>query len=78
MPECMDGGEGIREDVLDPSSTYPASKPWIKILAPYKESDPRRSVLQILTSAIPFCLIWFAMLRSLDHAYWITLLLAGC
>ena len=76
MPECMDGRQGVRRDVLDPSSTCPASQPWIKILAPYQESDPRRSVLQLLTSAIPFCLIWFAMLRSLDHAYWITLLLA--
>ncbi|MEE9534616.1 MAG: fatty acid desaturase, partial [Acidimicrobiia bacterium] len=30
----------------------------------------------MLTSAVPFALIWYAMLRSLEHAYWITLLLA--
>ena len=75
------GNRGERSEPLidfaeNPTRTYSASKPWTRILAPYKESDLRRSVLQLLTSAVPFALIWYAMLRSLDHAYWITLLLA--
>jgi omega-6 fatty acid desaturase (delta-12 desaturase) len=36
----------------------------------------KRSIAQVLTTAIPFVLVWSAMLRSLDYGYWTTLLLA--
>ena len=36
----------------------------------------RRSVAQLFNTAIPFVLVWYAMLRSLDYAYWTTLLMA--
>jgi len=49
---------------------------WNEILRPYWGPDTRRSVGQLLTSAIPFALLWYAMLRSLDVGYWLTLLLA--
>ncbi len=35
-----------------------------------------RSIAQVLTTAIPFVLVWSVMLRSLDYPYWTTLLLA--
>jgi len=33
-------------------------------------------VTQLLTSAIPFAALWYAMLRSLEYNYWLTLALA--
>jgi omega-6 fatty acid desaturase (delta-12 desaturase) len=49
---------------------------WNSILRPYWGPDARKSVIQLLTSAIPFVLLWYAMLRSLEVGYWLTLLLA--
>jgi omega-6 fatty acid desaturase (delta-12 desaturase) len=49
---------------------------WNKILEPYLGADTRRSVTQILTSVIPFALLWYLAYRSLSVSYWLTLLLA--
>ena len=49
---------------------------WNRILRPYWGADTRRSVIQLLTSAVPFFVLWYAMLRSLEVGYWLTLLLA--
>ncbi len=45
------------------------------MLRPYWGADTRRSVIQLLASAIPFFVLWYAMLRSLEIGYWLTLLL---
>jgi omega-6 fatty acid desaturase (delta-12 desaturase) len=45
-------------------------------LATYRKPALKRSLAQLLTTAIPFVLLWAAMLRSLDYPYWTTLLLA--
>ncbi|HSM61166.1 MAG TPA: fatty acid desaturase [Longimicrobiales bacterium] len=49
---------------------------WNAILRPYWGADTRRSVTQLLTTAVPFALLWYAMLRSLEVGFWLTLLLA--
>ena len=49
---------------------------WNDILKPYWGADTRRSVTQLLASAVPFVLLWYAMLRSLEVGYWLTLILA--
>lgn len=49
---------------------------WSGILRPYWGADTRRSVTQLLTSAVPFVLLWYAMLRSLEVGSWLTLILA--
>ncbi len=49
---------------------------WNDILRPYWGADTGRSVTQLLTSAVPFVVLWYAMLRSLEVSYWLTLLLA--
>lgn len=49
---------------------------WNEILRPYWGADTRRSVGQLLTSVVSFALLWYAMLRSLEVGYWLTLLLA--
>ncbi len=52
------------------------SDQWRKILGPYGGADIRRSLLQILTSAGPFFVSWYAAYRALEVGYWLTLILA--
>ena len=49
---------------------------WNAILKPYWGPDNGASVRQLLTSAIPFAVLWYATLRSLEVGYWLTILLA--
>ena len=46
------------------------------MLAPYSEPDARRSLLQLMNTAVPMAGIWLAMLLLVDAAYWATLLLS--
>lgn len=46
------------------------------LVAPYLGADTRRSVLQLLTSVVPFFVLWYLAYRALDVGYWLTLLLA--
>ena len=61
-----------------PTRKYPIVKdvPWNKILAPYKKADNRLAVAQLLNTALPFFLLWYLMLRSLEVSYALTLVLA--
>jgi len=49
---------------------------WNQALAPYARPILRRSLFQLVNSAIPFFLLWLLMLGSLEYPYWMTLLLA--
>jgi omega-6 fatty acid desaturase (delta-12 desaturase) len=49
---------------------------WNAILKPYWGADTSRSLTQLLVSAGSFAILWYAMLRSLQVGYWLTLLLA--
>lgn len=49
---------------------------WTDVLAPFQASELRSSLWQLLTSAIPYALLYSAMVYSLDYGYWLTLLLA--
>ena len=49
---------------------------WNDILKPYWGADTKRSVTQLLTSAIPFAVLWYLAYRSLEVGYWLTLILA--
>jgi acyl-lipid omega-6 desaturase (Delta-12 desaturase) len=49
---------------------------WNRILEPYVGADTWRSVRQLAASVIPFVILWWLMLRSLEVGYWLTLLLA--
>jgi len=57
-------------------TTPPQRKPWTELLGPYAEPSKGRSIFQVLNSAVPFALLWFLMLVSLEFSYWIPLLLA--
>jgi len=49
---------------------------WNRILEPYLGADTGRSLRQLAASVIPFVILWWLMLRSLEVGYWLTLLLA--
>ena len=52
------------------------AKQWKTVLSPYWGGDTRRSVMQVITSAVPFFVLWYAAYRSLEVSYWLTLALA--
>jgi omega-6 fatty acid desaturase (delta-12 desaturase) len=49
---------------------------WQKIVAKYAKSDMRRSLWQIANTLIPYFVLWYLMIRSVEISYWITLPLA--
>jgi len=49
---------------------------WQSLVAKYQSPETRRSLWQLANSVIPFLLMWYAMYRSLEVGYWLTLLLA--
>ena len=49
---------------------------WNSILAPYFGPDTRRSVTQLIISAVPFFGLWTLAYWALDVSYWLTLLFA--
>jgi omega-6 fatty acid desaturase (delta-12 desaturase) len=50
--------------------------PPISKLMGYASPDVRKSVFQLLNTAIPFALMWGAMYFSLSYSYWLTLVLS--
>ena len=53
-----------------------AAAHWNRVLAPYKQPDTRRAILQVLDTGAPFVALWALMLASLQISYALTLLLA--
>ena len=51
-------------------------KQWLKILARYRDPDPRRSIRELLITAVPFFVLWVVMLLCLQYGYWLSLILA--
>jgi omega-6 fatty acid desaturase (delta-12 desaturase) len=45
-------------------------------LAPFQKSDTRRAVGQLFNTLIPYFLLWYLMIRSLEVSYALTLVLA--
>jgi omega-6 fatty acid desaturase (delta-12 desaturase) len=54
----------------------PTAREWGRIAAAYAAPDPRRSVLQLINTAVPMVAIWLAMAFTVEGAYWVTLLLS--
>jgi len=54
-----------------PSSAAPSeARRWARVLAPYAKPDPRRSVLELLVTAVPFALLWAGALLCVQHGLW--------
>jgi fatty acid desaturase len=52
------------------------ARAWAATLARYREPDPRRSVLELLATAVPFAALWLLAWACLGLGYWLSLLLA--
>lgn len=61
---------------MESSPPIPDARTLGAILAPYRSPSLRRSMTQLLSSAIPFALVWIAALLALRLGIWATLLLA--
>jgi omega-6 fatty acid desaturase (delta-12 desaturase) len=46
---------------------------WREIIAPYRNSNAWRSISQLVTTVIPFIVIFYLMYLSFGYSYWITL-----
>ncbi|HCW76768.1 MAG TPA: fatty acid desaturase [Candidatus Marinimicrobia bacterium] len=49
---------------------------WKSLISKYQSPSRWRSIWQINNTAVPFFILWFLMVLSLDWSYWITLVLA--
>ncbi|MCX6050065.1 MAG: fatty acid desaturase [Chloroflexi bacterium] len=49
---------------------------WTKMVAQYQQPDVRASIWQVITSFVPFFVVWYLMALSLQYSYILTLLLA--
>ena len=52
------------------------SVPPKSTFAAYEVPDRKRAILQVLTTIVPFGVLWATMLVTLEYGYWLTLLLA--
>jgi len=46
---------------------------WLPIMASYRHPDVRRSVLELLTTLLPFAGLWFLAWAALSVGYWLSL-----
>ena len=51
-------------------------EPWRVMIAKYQRSDLWRSIWQIINSFAPYFILLYAMYRSLEVSYWLTLAIA--
>ena len=49
---------------------------WMPLVQPYRRSDTRHSLLQVVVTSALFVFVWWLMLKSLSQPYWTTLLLS--
>jgi omega-6 fatty acid desaturase (delta-12 desaturase) len=49
---------------------------WQKAVMKYNQPDLRKSIWQITNTLLPYLVLWYLMVQSLQVSYWITLLLA--
>jgi omega-6 fatty acid desaturase (delta-12 desaturase) len=58
------------------NTTYNNDKSWQKVIMKNNQPDTRKSVWQLINSIIPYFILWFLMVVSLQVSYILTLLLA--
>ena len=68
--------ERILNDRMESGSTAAAVRALAKSLAPYREPNHGRSIIEILITVVPFLLLWLSMVLLLRVGYGIYLLLA--
>jgi omega-6 fatty acid desaturase (delta-12 desaturase) len=60
--------------VSRPQSATPTtgSAGWRKIAVSFQQPNVKRSLWQVANSFIPYMLLWYAMIRSMEYSYWLT------
>ncbi|HEY2981917.1 MAG TPA: fatty acid desaturase [Anaerolineales bacterium] len=59
------------------TQTNATAKPrWQEVVARYATPDMKRSVWMVINTLVPFFILWYLMIRSVEFSYWLTLLLA--
>lgn len=49
---------------------------WMAVVARYREPSIRRSIFEIVITALPFLILWGAAWAAMSVSYWLTLLIA--
>jgi acyl-lipid omega-6 desaturase (Delta-12 desaturase) len=49
---------------------------WKQLIAPYQAPSMRRSIWQVLSTLVPYAILWFLMIQTMTISYWLTLPLA--
>jgi len=77
----MEGSESEKPktviEKLTPGRKWPD---WHRELAAFRHSNSGKAVFQLINTLLPYCLLWYLMVRSiqLGYPYALTLLLAPC
>jgi acyl-lipid omega-6 desaturase (Delta-12 desaturase) len=58
--------------MFSPASTVPA-RDWMKLLAPYRSADAKRSIFEIVISILPFFALWALAYFAMSISYLLTL-----
>ena len=61
---------------MDTVTTGLSAQLWLSRLAPYKQADDRRAVLEILITVLPFAGLWAAMAALSQTSLWLAFILA--
>jgi len=64
-----------KKELYIDSPPKPDKTSWAAVISKYQTSNTRTSIRQVLNTFIPFFLIWYLMVLSLDYSYWLTLAL---
>ena len=61
---------------ISDTSTAAANYPWQKDIAKYQKPELWRSSWQLINTLVPYAVLWYLMVLSLNVSYWLTLALA--
>lgn len=66
------------ETLIPPAQAAPRASPapWKETLAPYARPSVARSIIDLLTSIVPYVVLFYAMYLLLDVSYWLVLLVS--
>src|SRR5690349_17533527 len=68
-----------RRSMISTSGLHDASrsdeKPWLKVLAKYRQPNSGRSALELAVTAIPFVVLWTLAILAVWHEIWWGLIL---
>ena len=62
--------------LLSSDAVPTSAKSWVRILARYRDPSPRRSVAEIVVTAVPLVALWVSMWLCLQVSYWLCLAVA--